>query len=439
MRRVLYGTFWIVIYLILVLAPLFVLMVGPARPGGRGFWTEFSVTLGFAGLAMMGLQFLLTARYRQLTAPYGIDVVYHFHRQISLVAFVLIVAHPVILFLTRPETIALLDIFNAPWRARFGVLGLLVLALLIATSIWRIQLRISYEPWRISHGILATAAVTLAMGHVVLVGYYVDSPGKRALWLTLGAIWIGSLLYIRIFKPLIMVRRPYLIEAVKPERGNTYSIVLRPDGHKGMVFKPGQFAWLTVWSSPFAIMEHPFSFSSSAMQTDCLEMSIKELGDFTSKIKTIKPGTRAYLDGPYGVFSIDDNFAPGYVFIAGGVGITPVISILRTMADRSDQRPVLLIYGSRSWEEVTFREEIEELKDRLNLDVVHVLEIAPDEWEGETGYVTADLLARYLPQNRFELEYFICGPDPMLNAVEAALERLGISLEQTQAERFNLV
>jgi predicted ferric reductase len=70
---------------------------------------------------------------------------------------------------------------------------------------------------------------------------------------------------------------------------------------------------------------------------------------------------------------------------------------------------------------------------------VHVLEVAPDGWEGETGYVTAELLARYLPQNRFELEYFICGPDPMLNAVEAALERLGISLEQTQAERFNLV
>jgi predicted ferric reductase len=438
MTRLIYAIFWILVYLTLALAPLFVLMMSATRPG-RGFWTEFSVALGFAGLAMMGLQFLLTARFRGLTTPYGIDVVYHFHRQISIIAFILILAHPIILFVTRPTTLLFLNLSAAPWSARFGVLAVLALLIVIFTSVYRLGLRFAYEPWRITHGMFATLAIVLAMGHVVLVGYYVDSPGKQAVWLILGAIWIGALLYIRIIKPINMLRRPYKVEEVRQERGDVYSLVLKPDGHKGMQFKPGQFAWLTIWNSPFAIKEHPFSFSSSSMQNGRYEMAIKELGDFTSKIKTITPGTTAYLDGPYGVFSIDNHPAPGYVFLAGGIGITPIISILRTMADRNDQRPVILFYGSKTWDDTSFREELDELKNVINLLVVYVLENPPDGWEGETGFVTAKLLARYLPENRMELEYFICGPIPMMDAVENGLNQLGISLEQTQAERFNLV
>jgi predicted ferric reductase len=438
MRRIVHGTFWILVYLALALTPLLVLVIDPERPG-RGFWTEFSVGLGFAGLAMMGLQFFLTARYRAVTSPYGIDVVYHFHRQISLVAFLFILAHPTILLITRPGMLAMFDIFNAPWQMRLGVFAVVALAVLIVTSLWRLQLRINYEPWRISHGILATAAVTLAMSHVVMVGYYVGTPWKRAIWLTLGLVWIGSLLYIRIIRPIMMLRRPYEVEEVRPEHGNTWSLALRPKGHKGLEFKPGQFVWLTLWNSPFATNEHPFSFSSSAMENGRFELAIKELGDFTEKIKLLKPGTRAYVDGPFGVFTIDGSDAPGFVFLAGGIGISPIMSMLRTLADRRDKRPLLLIYGSKNWDQLTFREEIDELQERLNLLVVYVLEEAPDDWEGETGFVTAEMLARYLPENRMELEYFICGPELMLNAVENALKKLGISLEQTNSERFNLV
>ena len=79
------GTVWIVVYLFFILAPLFALLVG-SHPPARDFWTEFSVAIGYSGLAMMGLQFGLTARFRYVTEPWGEDVIYHFHRQISLVA-----------------------------------------------------------------------------------------------------------------------------------------------------------------------------------------------------------------------------------------------------------------------------------------------------------------------------------------------------------------
>jgi NAD(P)H-flavin reductase len=87
----------------------------------------------------------------------------------------------------------------------------------------------------------------------------------------------------------------------------------------------------------------------------------------------------------------------GFGLIAGGVGIAVLISMLRTMADRHDVRPVVLVYGNRDWDGVAFREELEELEDRLNLSVVHVLSGPPAEWPGETGRVRAEVLARHLP------------------------------------------
>jgi predicted ferric reductase len=438
MNRIAQGAFWISVYLLLTLAPLFVLLIGP-RPPGRSFWTEFSVAIGFVGLAIMGMQFLLTARFRGITAPYGMDIVYHFHRQISWVAFVLVVAHPIILFWERPETLQLLNVFTAPWRARLGLASIIVLLVLIITTIWRRRLRIQYEVWRLLHGIFAVLVIGLAMGHILLVGNYVDLPWKRALWITLTAFWIGSLLYVRLWKPFRMLRQPYRIAEVRPERSNAWTLVLQPEGHPGFHFRPGQFAWLTLWNSPYAVREHPFSFSSSATNDGQVAFTIKELGDFTSTIKDVQPGQHAYLDGPYGAFSVDRHRSPGYVFIAGGVGITPIMSMLRTLAERGDDRPLLLIYASKTWEDVIFREEIEALEHRLPLKVVHVIEQPHEGWKGERGFVTKEILERHLPTHRNNRDYFICGPNPMMDAVEQALRELDVSLSYIHSERYNFV
>src|ERR1700729_4104006 len=124
------GAAWILVYLLFILAPLFALLAG-SHPPTRDFWTEFSVALGYSGLAMMGLQFGLTARFRYVTEPWGEDVIYHFHRQISLVAVGLVVAHPLILVVVQPELLALLNPLPAPWRPRFAALSTYSLIALI--------------------------------------------------------------------------------------------------------------------------------------------------------------------------------------------------------------------------------------------------------------------------------------------------------------------
>jgi 3-phenylpropionate/trans-cinnamate dioxygenase ferredoxin reductase subunit len=238
----------------------------------------------------------------------------------------------------------------------------------------------------------------------------------------------------------MMLKRPFLVETVIPQRGDVWSLVLRPKGHEGMPFQPGQFAWITLDISPFRMREHPFSMSSSAEQPDRLEFGIKALGDFTNTIKDVKPGTKAYLDGPYGVFTIDRyEDAAGFVLIAGGIGITPMMSMLLTHADRQDERPFLLIYASKTWEDITFREELEALKEKLALTIVYVLREPPEDWTGETGYVDRELLARYIPKRRGSRQYFICASPKMMDQVEAALHDLEVPVDHVHMEHFNLV
>jgi predicted ferric reductase len=431
-----HGTIWIAVYLLFILAPLFALLAG-TWPPARDFWTEFAVALGYSGLAMMGLQIGLTARFRHVTKPWGEDVIYHFHRQISLIAVGLIVTHAVVLTAGRPQMLAPLNMLQAPWSARFAIVSIVALLALVVAALWRVRLKIGYEAWHLSHIILAVVAIAAGIAHMVGSGVYLVDPWKRALWIGLTIFWIGLLLYVRIVKPLFMLRRPYRVAEVRGERGDTSTLVMRPDGHPGFRFTPGQFGWLTLWGSPFKITGHPFSFSSSAEAADGrVEMTIRNLGDFTSAIPKVSQGQRIYLDGPYGAFTIG-NPADMHVLIAGGIGVTPMMSMIRTLADRGDRRPVTLLYGSRDWDSITFREELEALQARLNLTVVHVLANPPAVWTGERGFITADLFKRHLPAPYASHEYFICGPNVMMDAIERALGQMRVPLSKYHSERYS--
>jgi predicted ferric reductase len=244
--------------------------------------------------------------------------------------------------------------------------------------------------------------------------------------------------YVRLIKPWVMMSRPYEITEVIAERGRAWTLAIEPLEHEGLTFSAGQFAWLTVDTSPFGIREHPFSFASSAEHPERLEFTIKELGDFTSGVGDIPPETRVYLDGPYGTFGAECGEAPGHVMVAGGIGSSPMLSILRTMADQGATCPFIFFYGSVTWEDVIYREELEALQERLNLKVVHVLEKPPQGWEGETGFITSDVLERHLPENRTELIYLICGPVPMIELVEKSLANMGVPRRHVESERYEM-
>jgi predicted ferric reductase len=426
-------------YVAIIVVPLVFAVIGIADDN-RGFWREFAVALGFVGLSMMGLQFVLVARLRTVAAPFGEDALVHFHRYMGYAGTAFILAHPVLLIvLVDPTYLERVNPFTAPWAGRFGTLSILCLLVVIVTSVWRLALRISYEVWQGLHLVLSTVAITAALVHVELINHYVDQPWKRALWIVMTLGFLAVFGWVRIIRPLARMRRPWAVASVHGEHGGVHSITLKPLGHGGFTFAPGQFGWLSIHRSPFALTQHPFSFSSNGDDSGQLQMSIKDLGDFTATISTIAPGTRAYIDGPHGVFSPDRYPGPGLVFLAGGVGIGPIRSMLLTLAARGDRRPCYLFFGTRRVADAAYYDEILELRAHLNLTVTLVVSAPPSDWTGERGYVDAETLRRHLPADRQALQFFICGPGAMQDAMEDTLHELGVAGERVHTERFNFV
>jgi predicted ferric reductase len=397
------------------------------------------MALGFGGLAVMGLQSVLTARFRHATAPFGVDIIYYFHRLVAVGGFGLIAAHYLTLRLRYGAAIGPMSPIAAPWHMTAGRVALLLFGVLIVTSLWRKKSRIEYDRWRVGHAIMAVAAVVLAIAHIYGVGHYTRAAWKGIVWGGYSAVWLLVVGYVRIMRPLTLLKTPYRVAAVRKERGPSWTVTVEPTGHAGLTFCPGQFAWLTLRASPFRAKEHPFSFSGSAADHRALQFTIKELGDFTRTIKDVKVGEVAYVDGPHGVFTTDRHpHASGFVFIAGGVGIAPLMSILRTLADRADARPMRLIYGNRRWDDVLFREEIERLRSRLRLEVVHVLQEPPADWTGAQGVLSEPVLRDAIPPAVRAFVFFMCGPKPMSDSVQRTLRGFGVPLSRIHCELFDM-
>lgn len=441
-RRIGELSLWTALYVALVTLPLFALMP-QATGGGAGFWWDFGIALGYAGLAMMGVQFSLTARFKRATAPFGIDIVYAFHRYLAIGALLLLLGHYLVLRLDAPAALGSADPRRAEGYMTAGRLALGLFALVVATSLLRRVIALPYEAWRITHVLLSTAAFALAGWHLLGAGYYLDQPWKQALWIAFGAFWLGLVLKVRLLRPWRLLRHPWRVVSVKPDRGQVCTLSLVPERGSIPAFKPGQFAWVSLARSPWSMQEHPFSIASSAERAQQIDLSIKALGDFTATIKDVQPGQRVWVDTPYGSFGIDERpDAERYVFIAGGVGIAPIISMLRTLADRGDRRPLILFYGNRVWDRVALREELDALAQRLTLKIVHVLLEPPPGWTGETGLITAEILSRHLQTGSVQAahtEYFLCGPNPMTHSVEKVLAGLGVPDHRIHCEIFDWV
>jgi predicted ferric reductase len=430
---------WLSMHLLLAAAPL-VLCVPQMRPG-RGFLVDFSVALGFVALSVLGLQFALAARFSRSSAPFGIDVVLAYHRQISFLAVAAAFGHPVLLFLADDRYLALLDPMRLPLRAQLAWLSVAALGLLMVTSIWRRALRLSYKVWHILHSVLGVIIVLAALSHAFMVDYYFSAPLVRGVWIVYTAAFLWLAVWVRIVKPLRRGLRPWRVAELWPEPGGSLTLGLEQAGRhagRGFSFRAGQFAWIRPSRNPFNPAYHPFSISSSALSPR-VEFTIKSVGEFTGSLRQLRVGDRVYLDGPHGSFTLESHPGMGYVFVAAGVGVTPFLSMLATLADQGDQRPCWLFLGNRHEDQVIGVRQLARLRGRLNLRVVHVISRPSDQWTGERGRVDAGLLDRHLPLERRSLEYFVCARGGMVRSVEATLADLGIPGDNIHSEQFGMV
>lgn len=179
----------------------------------------------------------------------------------------------------------------------------------------------------------------------------------------------------------------------------------------------------------------PVLVSSSAARPESPEFTIKALGNFTETVGRLDLGTLIHVDGPHGSFS-PTHPDGDYLLIAGGVGITPMMSILRSFADTGERRRVCLVYASREWDDVTFREELDDLKGRLLLTVHHVLSRPHSAWPGHRGRLSEAVLRQCLQRLRAPFNVFVCGSPKMVEDAAGRLQKVGIPDAWVHTEKF---
>ena len=429
-------------YALLVMLPVALgwWLIGPARP----WLDEASSAIAMMATAALLLEFLLSGRFRVISAGIGMDRSLRWHQVFAQILTLAALLHP--LFYLSPsgaaferpdDAIAVLGLDAASLIS--GALAWLLLGLLTLTAIRRDDLPYRYEVWRIGHGLGAALLAGLALHHALSAGRYSAAPALMAYWAFLLALALGSLVAIYLLRPWQLARLPWRIAALESVGDRLWSLTLEPDGHAGLSYRAGQFAWLRLNCLAFSVREHPFSIASAPSDGTTLRFLIKEAGDFTRQIGGLPLGARAFVDGPHGALCLEDQREPGIFMIAGGAGLAPMLSLLRQAAARGETRPITLLYGNRHQGQIMAAVELASLAGRLRLDLHHVLQEPPPGWTGFAGMVTPELIQAEAAQAAREgWVFLLCGPGPMIRAAHQGLAALGVPRRHILEERFSV-
>ncbi|HET9656991.1 MAG TPA: ferric reductase-like transmembrane domain-containing protein [Kineosporiaceae bacterium] len=435
------ATFLVLVYVPLALAPE---AGGEHRPWSKGgIWVELCLTTGLLGLSTLAATIVLPSRVRSLTESFGIETVLRSHTWLALVTTVVVVAHVGFIVLDRPLNVLLLS--PGPTganRARAGLIATVSLILLCWLSFRRKRTGTRYDVWRWVHAMLAVAALVGTYLHVFWLNHLMRNAAERTVFLAV-LVGVGALMINRwIRRPFTSLRNGYVVKEIRRESPTVSSLVLSPARRRQrpMRYRPGQFAWIRL-DSPFGPLQgNPFSLSSGIDTRGELRFTIRNAGDFTATIGQLRPGRRVFVDGPYGDFNDDRTGADSLLLIGAGVGMAPMMSILRSHAFRGDRRPHCLVVAARSPAELLFTRELEEMRDELQMDVIEVVSDPPDSWKGVTGRVDAELLEEILEAyGLFEAHVFICGPPSMMEDCTQALAGLGVDAARVHTEQFDMV
>jgi propane monooxygenase reductase subunit len=217
------------------------------------------------------------------------------------------------------------------------------------------------------------------------------------------------------------------VEAVEALTADIYYLRLKPD--EPLEYKPGQYVDIRIPDS-----EHHRSFSMAGTSPDSLEFMIKyyEGGKFSGLLKDgeVKPGDTIEVTGPYGVFTLRPSSPRRLLFIGGGAGMAPILSLLRHMQASSSEREAIYYYGARTEADLFRLEELAELPGRF----VPALSVDANGWKGESGLIT-DVVDR-LEDDIAEVDAYVCGPPPMVEATIALLERKGVPEAHIYYDKF---
>ncbi len=438
--RGLSGPWLALIYLAALTVPLaFAYFTGWSH---RLAWRDATAATGMvAGVALV-LQFVTSGRFELLSGRIGIDVTMAFHKWSARALLAMVIIHPLTFIvpnvLADPSgTLDWLVYVFFDRRFLTGTISGVATIVLVTMALYRERLA-RYGVWRASHGLLALAAVVFLVLHVLKAGHYARFFPLHALWPMLAIAVIASALTVYGDRALRMAMTNWRVADNRKVAEGLWEVTLRHDKGKGLAYRAGQFAWIAFGGRRFPLFDHPFSIASAPSAGNDLAFLIKEQGDFTGGIGAIPPGTKVGLDAPHGSFVVADDGAAPLLLVAGGVGIAPILAVLRELAATGDRRPVRLVYAGARPDAMIAPERIVAEAGGLDLKAVFLAEEAEADWPYGRGRVTPAAIEAALDGlDRGSVRAMLCGPGAMMCATCDLLRDAGVPLAAIRYERFD--
>ena len=205
-------------------------------------------------------------------------------------------------------------------------------------------------------------------------------------------------------------------------------------------FLPGQYCLVSLPDHPsFSKITKPFTFSHSPTEKEYLEFTIKKMGNFTSAMFDLKEGDQLEIKGPIGEdLTFEESIKEDIVFLSGGSGITPFMSMIRYCLTKALPNKLTLFYGNRTEKDIIYEKELSHLVEKHpTLKVVHVLENPSPVWQGERGLLRKELILKY-ENDPLKKLWYLCGPPPMVAAMKKILSEMAISEDNWKIEPWEI-
>jgi ferredoxin-NADP reductase len=305
--------------------------------------------------------------------------------------------------------------------------GLLITA--GVSSYRRVRRRMAYETWWAVH-LYTYLALLLAFSHQVHTGASFVGHRWNRVWWT--ALWVGTLGAVVVFRLGVPVwrslRHRLRIVGVRAEGPGVWSILLEGRHLEGLAVAGGQFLQWRFLRRGLWWQAHPYSLSA-APSDRFLRITVKELGDHSTGLAALTPGTWVGFEGPYGVFTAQASVHGRVLLIGAGVGSTPIRALLDELPRSAD---VVVILRGSTVEDLVHRQEFHELirGRRRGLGRLHELIGPRDQVRLDAG-----MLGRLVPDIRGR-DVYVCGPEGFTTAVVAAAQAAGVPKEHIHRESF---
>jgi len=404
-----------------------------ARPAGQPTGRFIGEFLGAESVLLFCIALFLATLLGFVERAFGgLDRVAQWHRRTAVAAVILMVVHPTLAGSTHTTNPSRAGI-NLGHVALVGLLLLTVWAMApsLRTARWpgpiRQLARISYQRWLTGHRLIGLFVVA-AIVHGLLIDPVLRlAPVLKVTYLVIGAIGVAAYAYRELVARFVIPVYDYGVTEVRRPNETTVDVLLEPRG-KALDFAPGQFIFLA-FGGEGGWERHPFSVASAPGQGQ-LEVSIKAAGDYTRDLHAqLQPGTPAKAAGPYGGFDYRTG-GPRQIWVAGGIGITPFMSWLRSLDDSFD-RDVAFFYAVNTVDDALFLDDLEAATATHPTVRVHVVDSSRD------GFITADT-ALAGQEAGPDLSVFMCGPPGMMTSLSDGFRKAGIPSRHIRWEQFNV-